>query len=169
MTVSSNGNPILVAMFEHHKWSNLQIIDFCTTLTDNQLALTGPGVFGSVIDMVRHVVANEAHYLGFLQGCRHVDGAPQRGPFPGWERIRADAEQISDALIAFAGVLEADPIQRGVDRGQPFTIPTSVFLVQVINHATEHRSHIRTVLSGNGVEPPEIDSWHWLETRSANL
>ncbi len=164
VTVSSNGNPVLVAMFEHHKWSNLTIIDFCAGLTEEQLALTGSGVFGSVIEIVKHLYANESHYLGFLEGCDPVAGFAHRGPFPGWNTIRTVAEQSGNALIAFAASLEGDPIQRGMDRGEPFAIATSVFVVQIVNHATEHRSHIRTVLSSNGVTPPEIDGWTWLET-----
>ncbi len=163
MTTSTK-NAVLVALFEHHKWANLRIIDVCSTLTDEQLTLTGPGVFGSVIDMAKHIFANEAHYLGFLEGCRPVDGFSQRGPFVGWDRIRNVADQTGDALIDFVRRLDGDPVQRGVDDGEAFAIPTSVFLAQVINHATEHRSHIRTVLSSNGIEPPEIDAWHWLET-----
>ncbi len=164
MTAQSHENPVLVAMFEHHNWSNLQIIDFCSTLSDEQLALTAPGVFGSVIDMIKHIFANEAHYLGFLDGCDPIAGLSQRGPFPGWNTIRTVAEQSGNALIAFAASLEGDPIQRSIDRGEPFAIPTSVFLTQVIDHATEHRSHIRTVLSSNRIAPPEIDGWTWLET-----
>jgi uncharacterized damage-inducible protein DinB len=164
MTAQSHENPVLVAMFEHHTWSNLQIIDFCAGLTDEQLALTAPGVFGSVIDMIKHLYANESHYLGFLEGCDSVAGFAQRGPFPGWNTIRTVAEQSGNELIAFAASLEGDPIQRGMDRGEPFAIATSVFIVQIVNHATEHRSHIRSVLSINGVTPPEIDGWTWLET-----
>jgi uncharacterized damage-inducible protein DinB len=157
-------NPVLVAMFEHHKWSNLQMIDFCATLTEEQLALSGPGVYGNTIDTLRHVVANEAHYLTFIHGCDQVNVLPQRGPFAGWDRLRETARQTGDALIAFVARLEGDPIQSGESDGEPFSIRTSLFLVQVINHATEHRSHIRTVLSSHGIVPPEIDGWHWLES-----
>ena len=167
MTTSTK-NAVLVALFEHHKWSNLQIIDFCSTLSDEQLALTAPGVYGSVIDMLMHIFANEAHYLRFLDGCEAVTGFAQHGSFPGWKRLREVAAQTGDALIAFAGSLDGDPVQRGVDDGEAFAIPTSAFLTQVIDHATEHRSHIRTVLSSNGIAPPEIDGWHWLETLPAD-
>lgn len=51
--------------------------------------------------------------------------------------------------------------------GDVYAVPTSVFLAQTINHATEHRSHIRTILSSHGITPPEIDGWLWLRTRDA--
>jgi uncharacterized damage-inducible protein DinB len=34
-----------------------------------------------------------------------------------------------------------------------------VVLLQVINHATEHREQIKSMLSALGVTPPEIDGW----------
>jgi uncharacterized damage-inducible protein DinB len=40
-----------------------------------------------------------------------------------------------------------------------------VVLTQVINHATEHREQIKSMLTALGIEPPEIDGWdHGLST-----
>jgi uncharacterized damage-inducible protein DinB len=32
-------------------------------------------------------------------------------------------------------------------------------MVQVINHATEHREQIKSMLTALGIEPPNIDGW----------
>lgn len=34
-----------------------------------------------------------------------------------------------------------------------------VVMVQAINHATEHREQIKSMLSSLGVAPPDIDGW----------
>ncbi|GIV95653.1 MAG: hypothetical protein KatS3mg057_0310 [Herpetosiphonaceae bacterium] len=34
-----------------------------------------------------------------------------------------------------------------------------VLLIQAINHATEHRTHIATILSQLGIEPPDMSGW----------
>jgi uncharacterized damage-inducible protein DinB len=34
-------------------------------------------------------------------------------------------------------------------------------MLQVINHATEHREQIKSMLSALGVTPPEIDGWDY--------
>jgi uncharacterized damage-inducible protein DinB len=39
------------------------------------------------------------------------------------------------------------------------SVPTAVILVQAINHATEHRSHVATILTQLGIQPPEMDGW----------
>ena len=42
-----------------------------------------------------------------------------------------------------------------------------VVLVQVINHATEHREQIKSMLSALGVTPPDIDGWDYGEATKA--
>ena len=42
-------------------------------------------------------------------------------------------------------------------------MPVSLFLLQVINHATEHRSQVATILTRLGVEPPEMDGWTYFD------
>jgi uncharacterized damage-inducible protein DinB len=37
----------------------------------------------------------------------------------------------------------------------------ALLLTQSINHSTEHRSHVMTVLTQVGVEPPELDGWFY--------
>ena len=34
-------------------------------------------------------------------------------------------------------------------------------MVQAINHATEHREQIKSMLSSLGVTPPDIDGWDY--------
>jgi uncharacterized damage-inducible protein DinB len=36
-----------------------------------------------------------------------------------------------------------------------------VLLAQIINHATEHREQIKSMLSALGVTPPSIDGWEY--------
>ena len=36
-----------------------------------------------------------------------------------------------------------------------------VVMVQIINHATEHREQIKSMLSALGVTPPDIDGWDY--------
>jgi uncharacterized damage-inducible protein DinB len=42
-----------------------------------------------------------------------------------------------------------------------FSLAKSMLLGQIIHHATEHRSQIRTTLSTHGITPPEISVWAW--------
>jgi uncharacterized damage-inducible protein DinB len=43
--------------------------------------------------------------------------------------------------------------------GASYEIVNTVVLTQAINHATEHRAHINSVLTHLGLEPLDLDGW----------
>jgi uncharacterized damage-inducible protein DinB len=85
------------------------------------------------------------------------------GPFAGWEQLRQVADAADTALIRYVDGLTEDAffVDIDIDDGTAFDLTTSFLLAQIIHHATEHRSQIRSVLSSHGVEPPEISVWAW--------
>jgi uncharacterized damage-inducible protein DinB len=40
-------------------------------------------------------------------------------------------------------------------------------MVQAINHATEHREQINSMLSTLGMTPPDLDGWSYGEVKNA--
>lgn len=50
-------------------------------------------------------------------------------------------------------------------QGQLSELPVFVVYVQAINHATEHRSQMSTILTRQGVEPPDFSGWAWGDTQ----
>src|SRR6478735_12574872 len=58
--------PILADAFDHHAWATLQLIDACLGLSEEQLATTVPGTYGSILDTMRHLVGADAQYLWLL-------------------------------------------------------------------------------------------------------
>jgi len=44
-------------------------------------------------------------------------------------------------------------------RGEPYVLPALVPLSQAIHHANDHRSQIATLLTHQGIEPPDLDVW----------
>ena len=38
-------------------------------------------------------------------------------------------------------------------------VPKTIILNQVINHATEHRSQVMSIMTQIGIEPPDVSSW----------
>jgi uncharacterized damage-inducible protein DinB len=58
---------------------------------------------------------------------------------------------------------EKYPKERLVTRDGYYVEPW-VILVQIINHATEHREQIKSMLTALGITPPSIDGWDYGET-----
>jgi uncharacterized damage-inducible protein DinB len=40
-------------------------------------------------------------------------------------------------------------------------------MVQIINHATEHREQIKSMLTSLGITPPSIDGWDYGDVMQA--
>lgn len=162
-----NGS-LLSDAFGHNVWATIEILDACAPLTDEQLATTVPGTFGSIIDTLRHTVGADVNYIT-------VFDVPPPAAF---DEETADIPTLRHAMeamgTAWAALLEADldpaqPITRHRDDGSTSTAPLGVRLAQVLHHGTDHRSQVCTALTTLGIEPPEIDVWAyaWKDDRLA--
>lgn len=148
-------------VFRHHRWSNQVLIEFLSHLSHEQLNLTIPGTYGNAFDTMRHVISSDADYVRIIPDTPDVPQCGQDGPFDGWDALRHVAEAADTVLVHYVDGLTDDTCFIDVDDGQEFKLATSMLLAQIIHHATEHRSQIRTTLSAHGVEPPELSVWAW--------
>ena len=160
-----NGS-LLSDAFGHHVWATLQVIDVCTGLTEDQLATTVPGTYGTIIDTVRHTVGADISYLALLSGGAVQDIDEESLDLPA---LRAAMEAIGPVWSNLLAQ-DLDPaamIVRHRDDGSESGAPLGVRLAQVIHHGTDHRSQVCTALTSLGIEPPEIDVWAyaWTEDR----
>lgn len=158
-------NAILADLFRHNLWANLALIDVCADLPDEALETIAPGTFGSVRATLAHLAGAEERYVSGLIG-----GPERRNPTLE-ERgldladMRRHLQESGDALIAYAETVSGDPTLTVSWHGEQYQMPASLFLVQAIDHATEHRTQIKSALTIAGHEPPEIDGWTWDATR----
>jgi uncharacterized damage-inducible protein DinB len=59
------------------------------------------------------------------------------------------------------------PLDSRLQTTDGFLVEPWVVMLQVINHATEHREQIKSMLSAQGVTPPDIDGWAYGEATKA--
>lgn len=158
-------NTILQDLIEHHIWANDTLLTFCEGLTPAQLALTAPGIFGTVEETWAHLAANEEGYLKELAGLG-VGGEMRTTIFDDEvprviASIRPVLAKTADAWRGIVRDWSQNAVRDFPWEGKVYPMPVSVFVTQVVNHGTEHRGHIRSALSSNGIEPPTIDAWAW--------
>lgn len=148
-----------VDLYRHNLWANVRLLDACAGLSDEQLEASAPGTYGTVSKTLLHLVAAERRYVNMLRGEQPDKTIHESVGFPGIAALRKSAQTSGEALISIAGRESSSRILTGEWRGEPFEIPISIPLIQAINHATEHRAHVVSILSQNGVEIPDIDGW----------
>ena len=175
--LSADCNSILTAILRHNLWANLALIDLCATLPNEVLETNVPGTFGSIRETLGHLVGTEEGYLAGLISDPEPGSPPDAEAYPNLatlrERalrrgdvlalatVREHAVKSGEGLVAYAGEVDGNPLVRVTWFGQTYEMPASLFLVQAVNHATEHRAQIKTALTHAGITPPELDGWTW--------
>ena len=165
MTDAQRSHPVLAELFSHNLWANLTLIDLCATLPDEILETNVPGTYGGICETLTHLVGAEERYVSAFQG-----GPERRNPTleetsPDLATLREHARQSGEGFVAYAETVEDNPTLQVTWRGQSYEMPAALFLVQAINHATEHRTQIKTALTQAGITPPELDGWTWDDAR----
>lgn len=151
------GENILIKLFEHNNWANLQIIQACAALSDEQLdAEPQSPTQGSIRSTREHLVTSQRGYLALL--TLPVEARPTT-PLV-LEELEESARTSGDGLLALLREQHNFPTDRLRTRNGHYVEPWVVVL-QIINHATEHREQIKSMLSTLGVTPPDIDGWDY--------
>ena len=154
---------VLEDAFAHNVWATLRLIDACLPLSEEQLATSVPGTYGSILDTMRHLVGGDAGYLFVLSDERtpEIDDEQEMGLHELRQVMERNAGEWPRVLAE-----RADPdviATRHRDDGTDSHAPVGIRLAQVIHHGTDHRSQICTALTTLGIEPPEIDVWAFAE------
>ncbi len=79
------------------------------------------------------------------------------------DELLAVLETASTELIELAGSTSQTRVVEVMREGVPVPVPAWIILVQAIDHGREHRTHIATILTQLGIEPPDMDGWSYIE------
>lgn len=153
----------LIELFKHNAWANQQLFAASQALGDAQLDATLDGTFGSIRDTLLHIIGAQERYVTALAGAGPVTVFREREPFPGIGALADAAQASSAALVALAAQAQPGATVTTTHRGEAFTLPVWLLLVQAINHATEHRAQVAAILTQLGIEPPGMDGWTYHE------
>lgn len=149
--------PILARLLEHHHWANLKVFEACEALAEEHLdALPHSATHGSIRDTLRHFVTSQEDYVSMLTTGDH----PPEREAPTLAELRRILIESGEALVDFARG-STDRALTLIDLADGYRVAPSLILTQVVNHATEHREQIKSMLTALGVEPPRIDGWRF--------
>lgn len=154
----------LVKLFEHNNWANFRIIQACSALSDEQLdAEPRSATKGSIRRTLLHLVKSQRGYLALL--TLPVEARLQTAP--AITDLQESARFSGEGLLALARDEASNPLKTQLQTTDGYFVEPWVIMVQVINHATEHREQICSMLSALGVTPPDMDGWAYGEATNA--
>ncbi|MGH2458238.1 MAG: DinB family protein [Chloroflexota bacterium] len=154
---------ILVELYRHNRWANLRLLELCAGLSEEQLDLSAPGTYGRVRETLVHLVAAEGRYVAALGGPQSDQSVREGEPIPVVATLREHAGSSGDWLIKFAEESPNGKVLTGTWRDEPYRMAAAQLMVQAINHATEHRAHVVSILTQHGVDVPSLDGWTYGE------
>jgi uncharacterized damage-inducible protein DinB len=154
-------NELALESFRHNSWATRRLIEFCRPLTTEQLAATGVGTFGNVSATLDHIVRADGSYA---RRCADapldwVDAAPT-ADLDALARLAAEAAQVWEQVLAQPVDTErVIPVDDGAHQ-----VRLGIFFAQAINHANHHREQVCAILTGLGLQPPDIQAWEYAWT-----
>ena len=161
----SEGNATLKEAFRHHAWATRGLLAFCTQLRPDQLSQPRPaplaGDHGSILETFDHIVCTDGGYLGALTGHR-----------PAWAHERGRsfelgelAPRVDEAEALWLGCLSLpdDAVRRvHLDDGT-YETHAAIVTAQALHHGSAHREQICAILRDFGLEPPDLQPWHFAD------
>jgi uncharacterized damage-inducible protein DinB len=155
---------ILAKLFEHNNWANNLTIQACYALSDEQLdAEPQSATIGNIRDTLVHLVRSQRGYLALL--TLPVEERPNTSL--AFAELQQSASTSGEALLALARDESSKYFQTRVQTRDGYWVEPWVVMVQIINHATEHREQINSMITALGIEPPNLDGWGYGEATNA--
>ena len=163
--------PISVeTFFRQSACSSERLIEVCAQLTDDQLDAPGDGSYGSIRETLLHLLSTEQYYLGHLGRPLPAERVTEHQS-ESFEALTRAAHENGARLASAAAECTPELVIPGTETDSFTDADATVFLVQAINHSSEHRTQIMTMLTALGAGPADLDSqidgWSWAEATGA--
>lgn len=155
-------NENLLDPFRHNAWATKELLRICRGLDEQQLQATVPGTYGTILPTLHHIVASEDYYRMLLTG------EPRKWRSGDEPSSLEELERRADEMAAFWEELLAQPfdperIVTEEDEEGRYEIRAGMVIAQVLNHGTDHRTQVLTILTTLGVEHTDLDGWDYGE------
>jgi uncharacterized damage-inducible protein DinB len=150
-------NKALLEAFRHNEWATKELLSFSRDLSEERLRSPAAGTYGDIMATFNHLILAEAGYFRSLSGNETTwavkgDESADLSELVArvedlerlWERFLSEPVDADRIIILDAGTYEAH---------------AGVIVAQVLNHGNVHREQICSILTGLGIEPPDIQAW----------
>jgi len=157
----------LIMLFAYNSWANNRILSTVTRLNPDQFTSPNPCTgYGSIRGLLLHILTAELVWRERLKKSPSDDFFLDQDSFPTldtllyrWQReevlLQNFIEELNDQQLD-------EPIIYTNRRGEAFENICWNILTHVVNHGTQHRSEVATILTGYGVSPGDLDLIHYL-------
>ena len=157
----------MLRQLRHDVWATNRLIAHCRDLTAEQLHLSVPGTYGSVLRTLQHIVSSDEGYLVRLTGALLHEPLFRHEPEVGLDAIASHVPHVADAVerLFASGDLDGDRLIRDTPARRPdqprFEMNAWAPLTQFVHHGNDHRAQVCTTLSAHGIGSPDLQVWRY--------
>ncbi len=153
----------LKRIFQHNHWANVLVMAACRDLDEPQLSTSVEGTYGELGPTLAHLAVGEAAYVWRFDQTPDRFQWDEAHPIPPMDVLADELDRSGRRLTELAGSVPDDHEVVYDVEGEQRRWPGWVVLGQAIDHGREHRSHVATILTQLGIEPPDMDMWTYGE------
>ena len=127
-------------------------------------SITAPGkaTFGGILETLHHTVWSGAQYLARLPGDRPEWLAGPEEEIADLDVLGTRAKETAARWERFAGEVFDGEEEMLLDQGT-YQTHGGVVLAQALHHGNAHREQVCALLTGLGLEPPDVQAWTYAE------
>lgn len=157
---------MLEGMYQHGRFANARLLDQAEQLSDEELDVEQPGMFGSLRTTLQHMM--QAQH-GWLRRVQELDPVAPWAPdaFPTIGDLRNQWDALDAETLSYVATLTDDQLLERIvmrsSRGWVMEAPRWQALVHQAFHQHQHRGEVAMVLTNLGHSPGEIDAFDWFE------
>lgn len=159
-------NGALLEAFRHDAWATEELLEFCRDLSAEQLTAPGIGTYGGILETFNHMVLSDARYLRRLAGSGPPWVDSDGGVDPGdVDPESVDIDQLQSRVQETEKLWErllSEPLDAErviiLDQGA-YQAHAGVLVAQALHHGNAHREQICAILTGAGMQPPDVQAW----------
>ena len=137
----------MLRQLRHDVWATEQLIARCRQLTAEQLQLSVPGTYGTVLRTLQHIVSSDE---GYLLGTLLHDPLFRHEPDVALDVIASHVPHVTDAVerLFASGDVDGDRLIRDTPARRPdqprFEMNAWAPLTQFVHHGNDHRAQQRS-------------------------
>ena len=157
-------------LYRYSAWANGRILDTAAGLAPGQLTEGAGASFGSLRDILVHIMHAQWIWLQRWKGVSPRTGL-RPDDFPDLDAVRARWKPLEQETHDFVEGLGEEKLARVLrytnTKGEEWAYPLWQMLLHQVNHATQHRSEAAMLLTQMGRSPGDLDLLVYVDTLSA--
>jgi uncharacterized damage-inducible protein DinB len=160
----------LRTQYRYHGWATRHVLKTAEQLTPEQLHAPGQAGMGSVRDTLLHLMETHRGWLSWWDGSLAPEEAyafnldpSKHADVAALHRAWTEVEQQTQAFTD--GLTDSDPerIYRWeLPDGRSWQMSLWGMMQHIVNHGTQHRAEVASMLTGFGHSPGDLDLIYFL-------